>query len=147
MRVIFCLIILGISYCVGVKTLSGYKDRLLSLKDILNLIDKLKIEINFEQKKLNDIIFEFVKNCKTSIKNVINNEKCNILSKNEENLLKSMLKSLGKSDIEGQNLLLEKYKKQFENYVYDAEIKYREMSKCIIKLALCGGALLCILIW
>lgn len=146
MKIVICFLIILFSYIVGKIILRSYKEEELTLKEILNFIDYMKIEINFSKKKKTELIDDYLKNCKTSLKKVINDKNLCILHKNKQQELENMLNNIGTTDLEGQNVMLEKYALIFKSYYEDACLKYKNLSSYIIKLAVCLGLVVCILI-
>jgi len=146
MKIVVVILIIIISYMIGVYIVRKSRVHLATLSDILNLIECLKIEINYSNEKIHTIICSFLKKCKTQLKNIQNKEKISILYQNERDDLEKMIASLGLSDICGQNALLDKYKILFNKYLSDAITKHENLSKTAVKISLAVGLLISILI-
>ena len=135
------------SFYTGKLVTKKSKQKCEVLEEILKLIDTLKIEINYSLKKKNDIVFDFAKNCKTELKNMLNNQNNSILPQDAEQKLHNLLNEIGTTDVDGQNLLLEKYKKQFEEILKKEQAFYVQRASISTKLAVCIGLVFIILIW
>ena len=146
MKIFIIVSIMIISYLVGTYIIKTSKVHLETLKDVVNLIECLKIHINYSSAKIYEIINEFTKKCKTPLKNMINNKSNGVLYQNEYIDLEKLLSSLGKSDLSGQNLLLEKYKLIFDKYIFEAVERHAVLTKTTIKLTIAVGVLICLLI-
>jgi len=126
--------------------------------DILNFCDYLKTQISFNKGLLKDILIDYANQSKTKLKNIIleylenigGDKKfkitCNDLTFEEIEVLEMLFGGLGKSDINNQLILIENVRgflsKNYEIY----KEKRQKIGDLSLKLSVCLGLLIMILI-
>lgn len=139
-KIIVSTCIVFLSTYIGILKSNTYIKRENILRDFLKLIQKIKVDINYTQNKLSNIIEENTENLDHEIKeNIWNVEKIDYLSNQDKKILKDYLDNVGKKDIESENSLVEATIESIKNQIEEAKEDVNKNSKMYQKLGLLVG--------
>ena len=159
----YVLIVVLISCCtyIGFGVSRYYKNRKDFFSDLVMLLDKLRLDINFSKEKIGDIISNFspLSNHFNKLRNnflsILDTNKfdeevliegINILKDDEISCLISFFKSLGRFDIENQTRQIVSFKEEFQKFESECNQKKQKYGSLFIKLGFIIGVLISLLI-
>lgn len=161
MLIIKCIIlvlILGISAAIGVTIAQKYKKRELELKEIKTALNMFKSKIKYTYEPIPDTFMEIAENFSCNISNIFRTASIKMreesageawnsaidstytnMNTEDKNVLKSLSKMLGKTDLEGQLKEIE-LTDNFLNYqIEKAEIERQKNEKLYKTLGIVTG--------
>ena len=152
------ILLFGLSVGVGIYLKTINQNKLKFKLDLLNFCDYLKTQISFNKKPLKEIVENYIENATPELKNILKDYEesftastlfvvnSNILDFEEKQMLNELFGRLGRSDITGQIELCDNTK-QFLNKNYEIwSVKHKKNGDICLKLSICFGILLIILV-
>lgn len=152
------LMLFGISVGVGVYVKMQNQAKIKFKLDILNFCDYVKTQIGFAQMSLKQIVLNYASNATVELKQMLNeyaeglgnSKEFSIYNKelttDEVAVLQSLFNELGKSDVKRQLELCENSKKLLINGYEDYKNKKQKAGDLGLKLSVCAGLLIAILL-
>ncbi len=164
-RYIILLLILAISSIIGKMLSKKYVRRLEELEEMQNALNILKNKIKFTYEPIPEIFEEISSTSNKNIGNIfksakikMNNSNANIawqesiqestnnLTQEDKNVLMSLSKLLGQTDIEGQISQIEITEKFLENQIQEALKEKQKNEKLYLKLGTITGLAIVIML-
>ena len=161
MKYILIIILMGCCTYIGYGFSKYYTNRKVFFNDLVLLMDKLKLDINFSKDKVGDIVKDYVcfsshfEKLKNNFLTILQSNQfedgklfdgINILKQEEINSLKAFFKSLGRFDVENQTKQIISFKEEFKKYENESNLKKQKYGSLFIKLGFIVGVLISLLI-
>lgn len=157
MKLILIVALIVLCGYIGFGLSRYYVNRRKFFEELVMLMEKLSLDINFTKDKLTDILLSQKINSK-SLSLLVNNfiaildgpelnfealfDGIKFLSEDEKGIILSFFKSLGRFDVELQTLQIFQYRERLQDILKVCEEKERKYSPMFIKLALMFGAVI-----
>lgn len=165
MKWILSVVIVGCCVYVGVGIASYYKKRESLFSELGIFCGKLKSDIKFSSKPIQDILNEIIPTLKSPLKDILQQYQTMIssgqftdfknitekissiyLKQNETEIIVQFLSQLGKSDCDNENETISAFEMRFNAFKEECFTEKKKYSSMYIKLSLLIGLFVCIIL-
>ena len=165
MKWILSAVIVGCCFYVGFGIAGYYKKRESLFTELGIFCGKLKSDIKFSSKPLNEILSEIIPTLKSPLKNILQNflsmisrgeftdftnvnKKINsiYLKSGEAEIIVQFLSSLGKSDCDSENETISAFEQRFNDFKSECFKEKKKYSSMYLKLSVLIGLFVCIIL-
>ncbi len=117
-----------------------YKKREIILKDIEKLIKRIRIEINYTEDKIKNVIEKSIVDLDEDIKkHIFTPEKIECLNQKDKKIIAEYIDSMGRKDIESENSLLNQIELEIKIQIEEAQNEKESNMKLYEKLGVLVG--------
>lgn len=165
MKWILSVIIVGCCFYVGFGIADYYKKRENLFSELGIFCSKLKSDISFSSKPIQQILNEMIPTLKSPLKNILQQYRAMILGgqftdfnninnkissaylkQNEIEIIIQFLSQLGKSDCDNENATISAFERSFGEFKKECFLEKKKYSSMYIKLSLLIGLFVCIIL-